>query len=176
MLRLVGRDRGDPADEVTRRLGELAASLAHEERLLDELRQSLVRQRGAVAADDPEGIEASVQAIGRTLFTLEEARRRRAALTRHLTGDATEALGELEAHLDRPLPEGFARARRAVREAANAVQREVRINQAVLRRALEAGDAFLQLLFSSTAERVPTYAPAARAPEGRGGLLLDRTG
>jgi hypothetical protein len=140
---------------VHRRVDELTGALCHELRLIDDLSQALMRQRMAVAADDPGAVESSMQAIGRTLLTLEEARRRRGALMALIIGDATVALADLEIQLGFPAPDDFVTAREAVRGATEAASRKLVINQAILRRAAEAGDAFLQELFSSTAAPVP---------------------
>jgi len=158
MLSLVeeGREDGREAT-VHRRLDELTGALVHELGLIDDLRQALMRQRVAVAADDREAIESSVHAIGRTLLTLEEARRRRGALVVLIVGTATIALADLEIQLGFPAPDDFIAAREAVRRAAEATSRGLAINQTILRRALEAGDAFLQQLFSSTAAPAPAY-------------------
>ena len=158
------------------RLAELTAALVHEHRLIEELREALVRQRAGVAADDPAAIEHSVHAIGRTLLTLDEARRRRVSLTALVGGRAGATLADLDATVE-ALPASFAAAREAVRRAAEATARDVAINQTVLRRALEAGDAFLQQLFSSASDPMPVYAPGPRPTETRpgGGLLLNRT-
>jgi hypothetical protein len=167
----VRADRPSPS-----RLGELTDALVHERRLIEELREALLRQRAGVAADDPELIEHSVQAIGRTLLTLDEARRRRVALTALVAGRPGVALSDLDGLLA-PLPAAFVSAREAVRRAAEATAHEGAINQTVLRRALEAGDAYLQQLFSSAADPMPVYAPGPRPSEPRpaGGLLLNRT-
>lgn len=177
MLSLVEEDRtGRGEDTVHRRLDDLTAALAHELRLIDDLRQALLRQRAAVAADDPEAIESSVHAIGRTLLTLDEARRGRMALIALVTGNGAIGLADLEAHLGFTAPESFSAVRDAVRRAAEATARELAINQTVLRRALDAGDAFLQQLFSSTADPMPAYSPGPRNAEPQpGSLLLDRT-
>lgn len=177
MLSLVEEGRaGGREGAVRSRLDELTGALVHELRLIDDLRNALLRQRAAVAADDPEVIESSVQAIGRTLLTLEEARRRRGSLIALVAGNGSIALAELEAHLGFTLPDGFVAARDAVRRAAESTSRELAINQTVLRRALEAGDAFLQQLFSSTADPMPAYAPGPRTAEPRSsGLLVNRT-
>lgn len=177
MLSLVEEGRaGGTEGTVHRRLDELTGALAHELRLIDDLRQALMRQREAVASDDPEAIESSVHAIGRTLLTLEEARRRRGALIALIAGNSSIALADLETHLGFSVPDDFVAAREAVRRAAEATSRELAINQAILRRALEAGDAFLQQLFSSTADPMPAYTPGPRPPEQRsGGFLLNRT-
>jgi hypothetical protein len=142
-------------------LDDLTCALGHELRLIDDLRQVLLRQRAAVAADDPEASESSVHAIGRTLLTLEEARRRRGALIALVTGNSAIVLSDLEAHLGFSPPDAFVAAREALRRAAEATSRELAINQTVLRRALEAGDAFLQELFSSTADPMPAYIPGS---------------
>ncbi len=150
---------------VHRRLDDLTSALSHELRLIDDLRQALMRQRMAVATDDPGAIESSVQAIGRTLLTLEEARRRRSALIALIVGNATIALADLESQLGFPAPDDFVAAREAVRRAAEATSRGLAINQSILRRAAEAGDAFLQELFSSTAAAIPADTSAPERSE-----------
>jgi hypothetical protein len=176
MLSLVTEGAAEETGRVAAgRLGELTSALAHEHRLIDELRQALLRQRAGVAADDPEAIEGSVHAIGRTLPTLEEARRRRTSLTALVAGRPGVALVDLETLIG-PLPAAFVVERDAVRRAAEATALDVAINQTVLRRALEAGDAFLQQLFSSATDPMPVYAPGPRATESRpSGLILNRT-
>jgi hypothetical protein len=176
MLSLVetGSALGQSA-QLERKLVELTGLLEQECRLIDELRQALLRQRAGVAGDDSEVIETSVQAVGRTLLTLDEARRRRSELLGVITGQGDAPLAELEARLGRALPGALSRARESVRRAAEAAAREVAINQHILRRALEAGDAFLQQLFASATDPMPVYTPAARPAETRGsGLFLNR--
>jgi hypothetical protein len=177
MLSLVEEGRaGGREGTVHHRLDDLTEALGRELRHIDDLKQALLRQRAAVAADDPEAIESSVHAIGRTLLTLEEARRKRSALIALMAGDGAVALSDLDAHLGFSPPESFVAAREAVRRAAEATSRELAINQTILRRALEAGDAFLQQLFSSTADPMPSYTPGPRAADPRpGGFLLNRT-
>lgn len=157
-------------------LGELADALAVEVRMIDELRQALLRQRSGVAADDPAAIDDSVSAMARTLLTLEEARRRRLALTGQLVGGAPVPLTELARVLGPALPAPLAAAIATVRRAALDVAREVAINQHILRRALEAGDAFLQQLFSGAAP-APAYGTRDRGTDAgpASGVLLDRT-
>jgi hypothetical protein len=158
MLSLVEEGRaGGREGTVHHRLDDLTGALGHELRLIDDLRQALIRQRVAVAADDPEAIESSVHAIGRTLLTLEEARRGRGALIALVACNGAIALSDLEAHVGFSLPDGFVAAREAVHQAAEATSRELAINQTVLRHALEAGDAYLQQLFSSTSHPMPAY-------------------
>ena len=176
MLTLVGSDSRVATGEVAQRLGELTAALLHELRLIEELRTALLRQRAGVAADDRDAIEGSVQAVGRTLLTLEEARRRRTALTGFLTGNMSTELSELEQHVGCRLPAALQDARDAVRRAATAASQDARINQNVLRRALEAGDAFLQQLFSSAIEPTPVYVAGAQPAESRQrSVIFNRT-
>jgi hypothetical protein len=158
------------------RLGELTGALQQELRLIEDLRQALLRQRAGVAADDPESIDASVQAVARTLLTLDQARRHRAEVAATLLSAEDVALADLERHLGCELPPALAAAREGVRRAAEAAAREVAINQHVLRRALEAGDAFLQQLFASAADPMPVYAPGPKPADARpSGFLLNRT-
>jgi hypothetical protein len=170
-------EQGEIPSVIGRRLQELTASLQGEARLIEELGAALERQRGGVAADDAAAIETSVQAVSRTLLTLEAARRRRVELTEHLAGREGAGLDELERELGRALPAPLVQAREAVRRAAAAVQRQAAINQTVLRRALDAADAYLQALFSGAAEPSPVYQAAARPAEHRpSGVLLNRKG
>lgn len=150
MLSLVEEGRaGGREGTVHHRLDDLTGALRHELRLVDDLRQALMRQRAAVAADDAQAIESSEHAIGRTLLTLEEARRCRGAMIALIAGNAA-ALSDLEAHLGFTPPDGFVAAREAILGAAEAISRELAINQTILRLALEKGEAFLQDLFSTS--------------------------
>jgi hypothetical protein len=163
MLSLVEKGReGDGEGTVHRRLDELTSALAHELRVIDDLRQALMRQRVAVASDDLDAIESSVHAIGRTPLTLEEAGRRRGSLVALIAGNSATVLTDLEAHLGFSVPDDFVAMREEVRRAAEATSRELAMNQTILRRALEAGDAFLQQLFSSTADPMPAYTPRTK--------------
>lgn len=155
-------------------LEELTLALAQERHLIEELVDVLARQRAAVGEDDPESIDDSVRALGRVLLTLDEARRRRTAVVERLTGEADLPLADLESRLGMPLPPALAEERRAVRRAAEASAREVRVNQTVLRRALEAGDAYLQQLFANGSAPNPSYVPGTPRTEPRQGMLLNR--
>jgi len=138
-------------------MAELAVALEHEARLIDDLAAALRDQRAAVASDDAFAVDASVRTVSRALLTLGEARRQRLA--------ALTDLGE------EPLA-----ARERLRSAAAAAAREIAINQAVLSRALVAGEAFLQQLFSGGVDTAPVYEPAPRRSDGaHAAVLLDRT-
>jgi hypothetical protein len=158
------------------RFEDLADALRYEARVIDELRQALVRQREGVKVHDVEAIEGSVHAMGRTLLTLEEARRRRATVTSLLTGGDPAPLDSLEASLGRELPEAVIAARNDLRKAAAQSAHEVAINQQILRRAIDAGDAFLQQLFSTAGDAAAVYQPGEHGGETPlpSGLLVNR--
>jgi hypothetical protein len=141
------------------RLADLAGALMQEQRLIEELRQALLRQRAGMATDDRDVVDETVYAIARMLFTLEEARRLSAALM----GRPRVALSDLESFIG-VLPAPLLAAREGVRRAAEAAARDLAINQRVVCRALEAGDAFLQELFSSASDTmavpIPSLCPA----------------
>lgn len=145
----------DPSS--TERLGDLAEALVHEARVIEELRQALLRQRAGVAADDAEMVESSIGAMGRTLLTLGEAKRRRAALISLITGGEATPLDGLESMHGGFLPRDVEQARVMLKRAALLTAQEVAINQHILRRALAAGDAFLQELFSMAGDPAPEY-------------------
>lgn len=153
-------------------LTELSRALDHESRIVEELRDTLIRQREAVASTSADAVNATVDAVGRILMTLDEARRRRAVIVGALTGDPATRLDRLEATVPE-VPAELAESRRKWREAAATVAREVTINRGVLRRALESGDAFLQALFSTTATGTPVYGTRER-DESPPGVLLNR--
>lgn len=175
MLRLV--EEGLPAPLVSGELRttELVTALDRERLLVEELADVLARQRAAVAKDDPDAVDASVQSLGRVMLALDDARRRRIALVGDIAGDPELSLSMLEQRLGNPLPPEVAEARRALRAAAEQCSREVRVNQNVLRRALESGDAYIQTLFSGGNDPSPVYVPGTRGAEPRQGLLLNRT-
>ena len=78
------------------RLADLAGALVQEQRLIEELRHALLRQRAGIATGDPELIDGSDYAIARTRLTLEEAQRRRALLATAVVGRPGVALSDLE--------------------------------------------------------------------------------
>jgi hypothetical protein len=159
---------------VRARLAELVQALELEARHVGELREALVRQREAVATSQAEQVNATVDTIARMLVALEEARRRRGTLLQELTGDPGTRLEQLQSSIPFPLPASTIAARAALAEAAQGVAREVAINREVLRRAVEAGEAFLQALFSSAVEPSPCYG-AGPAEEQAPGLLVNRS-
>jgi hypothetical protein len=158
---------GEGGVATSARLADLAGALMQEQRLIEELRQALLRQRRGLATDDPDLIDESVYAIARMRLTLEEARRRRALLTAALMGRPREALSDLESFVG-VLPAPLLAAREGVRRAAEATAHDLAINQWVACRAREAGDAFLQDLFSSASETmavpIPSLDPADSRP------------
>ena len=154
------------------RLAELEAALTRETEIVEELREALIRQREGVASTSADQVNASVDAIGRILLTLDEARRRRGGMIGALTGDPTARLDSLDARLGFALPESCDRSRVALRRAAERVAQEVSINRGVLRHAVEAGEAFLQALFSTTAG--PAVYEQHERPEKPPGMLLNR--
>jgi hypothetical protein len=65
------------------------------------------------------------------------------------------------------LPAPLLAAREAVRRAAEATAHDLAINQRVVCQALEAGDAFLQQLFSSASNTMAVPIPSLRPADGR---------
>lgn len=147
---------------------DLLHLMGEETRLIGELRRALERQRAGVATDDAAAVESATQAVARTVLTLDAVRHRRLEATATFTAGLTADLAELERLWPDQLPASVQAARVDLRRSAEAAARDVTINQAVLKRALDAGDAFLQKLFGSAAEPAdtppssPGTAPAAR--------------
>jgi hypothetical protein len=167
-----------PADPVvSERLADLADALLYEANVIEELRQALLRQRAGVAADDASMIESSLHAMGRTLLTLDEAKRRRAALTALIAGGEAAPLERLEHLLGGGLTPEVEEARAMVKRSALMAAQDLAINQHILRRAMEAGDVFLQRLFSMTGDPAAGYQRGDRPtePAPQSGLILNRT-
>jgi len=172
----LGARQGDlPPEARLRRLDGLTQALTDEGRITEELVAALRRQRAGVAESDFRQVDESVRAMSRILLTLDEARRRRTTLAALITDGENVPLSDLETHLGTPLPAALAAVRAAVRHSAELAAREIAINQRILRRALESGDAFLQRLFSAAAPG-GVYVPDGDAGSSTpGGVLLNRT-
>lgn len=155
-------------------LAELTRALDHETGLVRELCEALVRQRAGVASGAPEAIHAGAEDIGRILFTIEEARRTRRELVDSLTGNPEAPLERVESAFGTAVPVTFTQRRRALRLAADQAMREATINRSVLRHALEAGEAYLQALFSSP-DALESYGPPDRREDSAAtGMILNR--
>lgn len=140
---------------------------------MDELRRALLQQRGALAANDAAALENSLRAVSRALLTLDEARRRRGAAVRCIVGRDLP-LATLVAEAGHTVAPAIAAAREALRQAATDAARELVINHLVLRRALQAGEAYLQRLFSTFEDPAPAYTRSERAGDPRT-MLVNRT-
>jgi hypothetical protein len=147
----------------------LERGLKTELALLEDLARGLVEQRSAIAADDTPTLEQLVQQLSRTLLTLREARRQRRILVEMVTGDAESRLGELLGCL--PDAPEVAALCRELQDRALAANRELVINQTVIRRAIQSGERFLQQLL--TAPNLESYRQQSEAP-AQGGLLLNQ--
>jgi hypothetical protein len=153
---------------------QLVHVLRGEVAILEELRAVLARQRQGVATNDHQVIETSVREMGRALFTLEEARRGRQALVAMLCGRDVESLTDLESWFP-GVPEDLIDARDAVRASAASAARDLAVNQHVLDRALQAGDAFLQRLFSGADANAGYRQRVERDEPRRDAVLVNRT-
>ena len=110
----------------TRDLEHLADTLNQEARLLDDLRDALVRQRTGVARNDADAIEDSIHNMGQVLSTLAETRSRRTVLMTLVTGSERTLL-HLAAALPTQLPDVLETARDSARRSATAVTRELSV-------------------------------------------------
>ncbi len=171
---VIAPPRGDAA-AMNRELMALAAVLDEEAALAEALLAALVRMRGAVAGSDAGPLEREVDALGSILHTLHEARRRRGDVLATLVGHESMPLDGVARALELPEPPALTAARRRLRRVGRGVVREASINRAVLRRAMDQGDRYLQALFAAAS--TPTYGPAERAAADRGltaGALINR--
>lgn len=168
---------GRPDSAAARRgLDELTRALETETGLLGELVETLLGQRGAVAAGDLDRVFAGSDRVTETLLKLDRARTGRRDLMVRVAGDPALPLADLEVKLGRPLPEAAVRARKDLRDAARRAERELAINRAVLRRAQDAGQAHFDALLGWLERETPLYGPAAGKPRGtdRAALVVNK--
>jgi hypothetical protein len=151
-------------------MASLERALRTEVALLEALARGLIDQRNAIAADDTAGLEQLVQQLSRTLLTLREARRQRRVLTEMVTGDAEATLGALMSSLPPDASPLVGQLCRELRDRAHGANRELTINQTVIRRAIQSGERFLQQLL--TAPNLEGYREQ-KSPDLPGGLLLN---
>jgi len=161
------------ADERQRLLDGLTQVLAREAKAASELREALIRQRAGVAADSSGAVHASCDDIARVLVALDASRRHRATLLAALVPGPAPTLVALTERLGGTLPPALADAAQALRAAAKSAAQEAGINRTVLQRTVEAGEAFLQALFSGTGDADAFYHAGDRREDGAG-FLLDR--
>ena len=164
-----------PADRAqAQRTERLISALGRETALLTELAEALARQRAAVARNDVTALEADVAVAGRVLLTLQEAHRLRGEILVAMGADRDHPLGHLAATLPGSLGGRVERSRAALAAAAAAATREATVNRSVLRSALDAGDAYLQALFTGGLPTPYTPGDGRPAPAGPAGVLVDK--
>lgn len=153
-------------------LRALEDALRSEHALVDDLAQLVRRQRGALAADDLQGVEECVYATHRVLLTLREAQRRRRTLNRLIGWPEGLRLTGMDEALQGRMEDGLREARDGLYAAARSLAREVEANRAVLRASLASADEYARALHGAAA------APAGRRVPGEASFatLLDRTG
>lgn len=156
----------------------LAETLRSEAALLTELSATMQRQRDAVARDDLDGIDESVFATHRVLTTLGETRRRRRLLAELLGEDGDLSLSALERYFRGAPPANVRAATDELSDAARNLQRQVDLNRRVLRRAIEASDAYVRSLCHMPSSGPVGYPDGTQATEkglgGLGGAIVDR--
>ncbi len=163
------------ATTATQSLERLTAALEHEIVAVRDLGEALVQQRSAVAASDITRVNASVDDVGRLLLAVDESRRHRVAVVAELGGDPGASLEEFEPPAGAHGAGAYVAARAALRREAEKAAREAAVNRTVLRSAVEAGNAFLQALFSSAEEPSPVYRAAEHPATPKSpGFILNR--
>lgn len=177
MATAMPRARAIDADGMTRQaeaLAELARVLVRETEVVRDLREALVRQRAGVAADSTADVHGSCDDIARILVALDNTRRHRASLLVALCGNASVTLEQLAKEIGGELPPALTEAALALRKDAESTAREAAVNRTVLQRTVEAGEAFLQALFTDAGEPEAVYRPGERREDDGAGFLLDR--
>ncbi len=166
--------RGDGSAPRNEALAELTRALTREASVVGELREALLRQRAGVAADAVAEVHVSCDDIARVLVSLDSARRHRGAVLGALVEETPPTIEALARSLGGSLPAELDEAVQRLRHEAEATAREAAVNRTVLQRTVEAGEAFLQALFTSATPPDPVYRPGERREDEAAGFLLDR--
>lgn len=167
-----------PTTPTPRLADRLADTLRSEAVLLTELSATMQRQRDAVACDDLDGIDESVFAAHRVLTTLAETRRRRRLLAELLGETGDLSLSALERYFGGAPPANVRAATDELSEAARNLQRHGELNRRVLRRAIEASDAYVRSLCGMPSSGPVGYPDGSQTTDdgigGLGGAIVDR--
>ncbi|MFN8588891.1 MAG: hypothetical protein U1E86_28000 [Burkholderiaceae bacterium] len=177
MTRMLDRTETARMDSPNRRdaaIAELTRALHRETETVRELREALLRQRAGVAADSPGAVNESCDDVARLLVAIEAAKKNRAMRIEAIAPEAGPSLVRLEALLGPACPPELVEGHRTLRREAEATAREAAVNRAVLARTVEAGEAFLQALFSGSTAPEPVYRAGERREDDGAGFLLDR--
>jgi hypothetical protein len=149
-----------------RTLASLAESLTAETRLLVQLSRVLQDQRSGVAQDDIEAVDGSVHDAHRIMQTLAEARRRRNTLVRLLTDQDDLAVGAIPAALGARMTDDLRGRHEELERTARALSLEVKVNRAVLTRAIHTGHDHVRQLFAPA--QTVTYGGPGQAAAAAG--------
>ncbi len=168
------KGRMDASNRRDAAIAELTRTLQRETETVRELREALLRQRSGVAADSAGAVNESCDDIARLLVAVEAAKKHRAMRIDAVAPEAGASLDRLEVSLGAQCPGALLDAHRVLKREAEATAREASVNRAVLARTVEAGEAFLQALFSGSTAPDPVYRAGERREEDGAGFLLDR--
>jgi hypothetical protein len=174
----------EPSRAPATALDALADAMESERKVVDDIANTMRRQRDAVTRDDLDAIDDSVFAMHRLLQTLGAARQRRRTVSQ-LFGAADDLpVRELESLLGPLMTARLTTARDALQMSARALSHEVQVNRRVLRDAMSTGEEMVRTLAGApvaapeSASYRPTYAMTstpASAPRVSHGILVDRT-
>ena len=159
--------------------GHLIRALRDEHAVLEDLVETLERQRRAVSRDDIEAVNDSVFAAHRLLGAYREARSRRRSVVIVACGGGEGSMEDLTNVAGTPLTEGEQTASDELRAAARRLVAAVDQNRKLLQAAMSSGDAFFRLLTGAgnAPQAYPTQGrPAAAAAAAAGPRLMDLRG
>lgn len=125
-------------------LDALASALLSERTLIDDLTETVLRQRAAIAVDDLQAVDDSVFATHRLLLTLAEARKGRRAINAMAGCREETGVKHLEDALGPWMTPSLRSAREELQGAAARLSREIGINRRILREAIANSDAFVR--------------------------------
>jgi hypothetical protein len=125
-------------------LSALADALLAERKLIDDLTETVLRQRTAIAVDDLQAVDDSVFATHRLLLTLGEARKGRRSINAMAGCKEETGVKHLEDALGPWMTDDLRSAREELQVAAARLSSEIGINRRILREAIANSDSFVR--------------------------------
>lgn len=151
----------------------LYSALSTERRLMDELKAALARQKAAVGRNDIDAIEAGVGDVHRTLFTLDEALKRRRSILALSTGSEETPLSHVPEIAQNPQG-ALGQLATELTVAAETVARELASTRLLLQEVIAEGDQYMRTLAGGDLEATVYRRGEPELQGPQGGALLDQ--
>lgn len=154
------------------KLSALTNTLESEVETINQLISTISEQREAIERDDIDSVDQSVFATHRILLTLNELRSRRVAIYQLLGLGPSSSISEIERLPDYGHCHHLQLALTRLRETAEILAREVRINRTILRETIIHKDNYATELLNTASLSAPVYDYAGNGHKPNSGINI----